>query len=163
MRRGDEHVDQAELARLENALAAAQADAGQWEAARASFARAAAAARSAGAAAAFARAALGHAGGTWEQYGVEDTENVALLEEALRRLPAEDSPMRAQVLARIAVHRRFVRAGRRGGGAGDRGRGGRDGAPARRAPAAGGGAGGRPARPLAAPAARRTGWTSRPS
>ena len=108
VRRRDEPVDQAELARLENALAAAEADAGQWEAARASFARAAAAARTAGAAAAFARAALGHAGGTWEQYGVEDTENVALLEEALRRLPAEDSPMRARVLARIAVHRHSV-------------------------------------------------------
>ncbi|HET9740117.1 MAG TPA: AAA family ATPase [Solirubrobacteraceae bacterium] len=108
LRRDAEHVDQAGLARLENALAAAQADAGQWEAARASFARAAVAARSAGAAPAFARAALGHAGGTWEQYGVEDAENVALLEEALRRLPTDDSPMRAQVLARIAVHRHFV-------------------------------------------------------
>ena len=108
LRRDDEHADQAGLARLENALAAAQADAGQWEAARASFARAAVAARSAGAAAAFARAALGHAGGTWEQYGVADAENVALLEEALRRLPADDSAMRAQVLARIAIHRSFV-------------------------------------------------------
>jgi DNA-binding SARP family transcriptional activator len=106
--RGDEHLDPAELARLENALAAAEADAGQWEAARASFTRAAVAARSARAAEAFARAALGHAGGTWEQYGVEDAENIALLEEALHLLPAEDSPMRAQVLARIAVHRLFV-------------------------------------------------------
>ena len=108
LRRGDEHADLAELAQLENALAAAQADAGQWEAARASFARAAVAARSAGDAAAFARAALGHAGGTWEQYGVEDTENFALLEEALHLLPSEDSSMRAQVLARIAVHRSFL-------------------------------------------------------
>jgi len=106
--RADEQVDPAELARLENSLAAAEADAGQWEAARASFTRAAVAARSAGAAAAFARAALGHAGGTWEQYGVEDAENVALLEEALHRLPTDDSPMRAEVLARIAVHRHFV-------------------------------------------------------
>ena len=76
LRRRDEHADREELAQLENALAAAQADAGQWEAARASFARAAVAARAAGAADAFALAALGHAGGTWEQYGVEDTENV---------------------------------------------------------------------------------------
>ena len=108
LRRRDEHADPAELARLENALAAAQADAGQWEAARASYARAADAARAAGAAEAFAGAALGHAGGTWEQYGVEDTENVALLEEALRLLPAEDSAMLAQVLARIAIHRSFL-------------------------------------------------------
>ena len=108
LRRADEHADRTGLAQLEIALAAAQADAGQWEAARESFARAAAAARSAGAAAAFARAALGHAGGTWEQYGVRDTENVALLEEALHLLPEEDSAMRAQVLARIAVHRSFL-------------------------------------------------------
>ena len=108
VRRRDEHADQAELARLENALAAAQADGGQWEAARASFVRAAVVARTAGVPAAFARAALGHAGGTWEQYGVQDTENVALLEEALHLLPAEDSAMRAQVLARIAVHRSFL-------------------------------------------------------
>jgi AAA ATPase domain len=108
LRRSDAHVDPAELARLENALAAAEADAGHWEAARASFARAAAAARSAGAADAFARAALGHAGGTWEQYGVSDAENIALLEEALGLLPAEDSQMRARVLARIAIHRNFV-------------------------------------------------------
>ena len=108
LRRDDAHVDRAELARLENALAAAQADAGQWEAARASFERAAASARAAGDATAFARAALGHAGGTWEQYGVQDDENVALLEEALLLLPAEDSAMRAQVLARIAIHRSFL-------------------------------------------------------
>ena len=108
LRRRDEHADPAELAQLENALAAAQADAGQWEAARASFARAAVAARSTGSAEAFARAALGHAGGTWEQYGVEDAENVALLDEALRLLPEEDSAMRAQVLARIAIHRSFL-------------------------------------------------------
>ena len=110
VRRGDEHADPTEVARLENALAAAEADAGHWEAARASFARATVAARAAGAGAAdaFARAALGHAGGTWEQYAVEDAENVALLEEALGLLPAEDSAMRAQVLARIAVHRSFV-------------------------------------------------------
>jgi len=32
---------------------------------------------------------------------------VSLIEEALRRLPAEDSPMRAQVLAKLAIHRSF--------------------------------------------------------
>ena len=108
LRRVDEHVDPAELAWLENALAAAEADAGHWEAARASFARGAAAARAAGDADAFSHAALGHAGGTWEQYAVTDAENIALLEEALRRLPAQDGQMRARVLARIAVHRSFA-------------------------------------------------------
>ena len=61
---------------------------------------------------AFARAALGHAGGTWERYGREDPASVALLEEALERLPEGDSPLRAQVLARLAVLLYFSRAGR---------------------------------------------------
>jgi tetratricopeptide (TPR) repeat protein len=108
LRRRDEEGDPAELARLENALAAAEADAGRWEAARASFARAAVAARSSGDAGAFARAALGHAGGTWDQFAVVDAENVTLLEEALQRLPQEDSPLRAQVIARLSVHRHFA-------------------------------------------------------
>ena len=103
-------------------------------------------------------AALGHAGGTWEQYAVTDAENIALLEEALRRLPAQDGQMRARVLARIAVHRSFAR-GARGRRARDRGRGGRDGAPDRarlaRGPDAGGDADGRAARPLAARPRRR--------
>jgi DNA-binding SARP family transcriptional activator len=99
----DDPVDQAELARLEGALAAAESNAGQWQAARASFARAAEAARAADAAASFARAALGHSGGTWEQYGREDATSVGLLEEALERLPHEDSSLRAQLLARLAV------------------------------------------------------------
>jgi len=108
LRRADARVDGSELARLEHALAGAEADAGRWEAARASFTRSAEAARAAGDAGAFARAALGHAGGTWEQYGVYDTENIALLEEALLLLPDEDSQLRARVLARIAVHRSFA-------------------------------------------------------
>ena len=84
----DEPVDQAELARLENALAAAEADAGRWEAARASFARAADAARAAGDAERLRRARRsGTPAARWEQYGVEDAESVALLEEALRLLP----------------------------------------------------------------------------
>jgi DNA-binding SARP family transcriptional activator len=101
--RGDEPVDQAELARLEIALATAESAAGRWEAARASFARAADAARAAEAGASFARAALGHSGGTWEQYGRDDAESVALLREALERLPDGDSPPRSQVLARLAM------------------------------------------------------------
>ena len=103
LRRRADPVDQAELARLETALATAEAAAGRWEAARASFARAADAARAAGAGTAFARAALGHSGGTWEQYGREDADSVALLREALERLPEGDSPLRSQVLARLAM------------------------------------------------------------
>jgi DNA-binding SARP family transcriptional activator len=103
LRRSEDPVDHAELARLEIALATAEADAGRWGAARASFARAADLARAADAGTSFARAALGHCGETWEQYGREDTESVALLEEALERLPDGDSPLRSQVLARLAV------------------------------------------------------------
>jgi DNA-binding SARP family transcriptional activator len=103
LRRADDPVDHAELARLEIALASAEAEAGHWEAARAGFARAADVARATGASASFARAALGHAGGTWEQYGSVDPESVALLEETLERLPDGDSPLRSQVLARLAV------------------------------------------------------------
>ncbi len=103
LRRSDDPVDHAELARLEIALARAEAYAGRWEAARASFLRAADVARAAEVGAAFAQAALGHSGGTWEQFGRDDAESVALLEEALQRLPAGDSSLRSQVLARLAV------------------------------------------------------------
>ncbi len=103
LRRRHEPADLAEIARLESALAAAENDAGRWDAARAIYGRALDAAREAGAVTAFARAALGHSGGTWEHYGREDPESVALLEEALERLPQEQSSLRAEVLARLAV------------------------------------------------------------
>ncbi len=102
LRRADDPVDLAELARLEIALATAEAGTGRWDAARATFVRAAGSARAAEAGAAFARAALGHSGGTWDQYGQEDPASVALLEEALVRLPDGDSPLRSRVLARLA-------------------------------------------------------------
>jgi tetratricopeptide (TPR) repeat protein len=103
LRRRQEPPALAEIARLERALAAAEADAGRPEAARASYGRAVQAAREAGAAVEFAWAALGHSGGTWEHYGKQDPESVALLEEALDRLPQEGSALRAHVLARLAV------------------------------------------------------------
>jgi DNA-binding SARP family transcriptional activator len=103
LRRHHEPADLAEIARLESALAAAEKDAGRLNPARATYGRAVDAAREAGAVTTFAQAALGHSGGTWEHYGREDPESVALLEEALERLPQEDSSLRAQVLARLAV------------------------------------------------------------
>jgi DNA-binding SARP family transcriptional activator/tetratricopeptide (TPR) repeat protein len=103
LRRRHGPADLAGIARLERALAASEANAGRGDAARASYGRALEAAREAGAVTAFARAALGHSGGTWEQYGREDLASVALLEEALDRLPPEESSLRAQVLARLAV------------------------------------------------------------
>jgi DNA-binding SARP family transcriptional activator len=107
LRRRDDPVDQGELARLETAFAAAQAGAGRWEAARASFARAAQGARVAEDGTVFARATLGHSGGTFEHWGRDDGASVALLNEALERLPREDSRLRSQVLARLAVLQYF--------------------------------------------------------
>ena len=109
LRQQHDPVDKLEVARLETALGTAEAGAGRWEAARGSFARAAEAARAVdreeavGAGALFVGAALGHSGSFWEQYGRYDAASVALLEEALSRLPAGDSRLRSQVLARLAV------------------------------------------------------------
>ena len=107
LRRQHDPVDQLEIARLETALAMAESGTGRWESARARFARATEAAREASdapeAGALFAAAALGHSGGFWEQYGRNDAASVALLEEAQQRLPAGDSRLRSEVLARLAV------------------------------------------------------------
>ena len=101
-RERDEPVDEEERARLLNLLAAALWRAGRWEDARAGYARAANAARQADAATLFAEIALGHSGGEWDLYGIEDPDSVALLEEAIDRLPAEDSALRAQSMARLS-------------------------------------------------------------
>jgi DNA-binding SARP family transcriptional activator len=84
-------------------LAAARRRAGAWDDARATYARAAEAARRAGAAPLFAQAALGHSGGSWERFGQEDPESLRLLEDARELLPAEDSPLRVRVGARLAA------------------------------------------------------------
>ena len=94
----------AELARLQYGLAMAEAAASHWEFARASFARSADMARTAGDAGLFAAAALGHSGGTWEQFGREDPESAELLGEALSRLADADAPLRVKVLARLAIN-----------------------------------------------------------
>jgi hypothetical protein len=100
-READEPVDEAERARLLHELAGAVWRTGAWTEARTLWARACAAARAGDAGVLFAEAALGHSGGAWERYGTEDPESVALLEEALRLLPAEDAPLRARVAARL--------------------------------------------------------------
>jgi tetratricopeptide (TPR) repeat protein len=101
-READEPVDEEERARLLDLLAGALWRAGRWEDARAGFARAADAARQADAPTLFARIALGHAGGEWDLFGIEDPVSVALLEEAIELLPAEDSALRAQAMARLS-------------------------------------------------------------
>ncbi|WP_196807164.1 serine/threonine-protein kinase [Candidatus Solirubrobacter pratensis] len=83
------------------ALADATFAAGEIAEARRRYAQAAAAARRDGDAGAFARAALGFT--QVLPYGEVDAEGVALLAEALERLPAHDNPLRARVLGLLAV------------------------------------------------------------
>ena len=97
LREGEAHGDELEIARLTLLLGQATWQAGQWQHSG-PFAAAADASRRVDASALFARAALGHAGG-FERFGTPDRASADLLEEALRRLPAEDSPLRARVLA----------------------------------------------------------------
>jgi len=82
----------------------------QWRAhetlrARETFQRAAAMARQSESAEQFGRAALGLGGDALRGFevGIVDPALVDLLEEALRRLGSGDSPVRARVLARLAV------------------------------------------------------------
>jgi hypothetical protein len=82
-------------------LAAAEQRAGHAERARAVFAQAADASRELDDAQRLARAAVGF-GAAEATAGEVDEQGVELLEEALERLPAEDSPLRARVLARLA-------------------------------------------------------------
>jgi DNA-binding SARP family transcriptional activator len=84
-------------------LAMARWRQGRLPESRDTFRAATEAARRAGAAELFARAALGHAGGPWDRYGTEDTASAALLDEALRMLPEEDSVLRTQLLARLGA------------------------------------------------------------
>ena len=84
-------------------LAAADSRLGRVEEARDAFRRAADLARREGSAEGFAYAALGHAGGSWVRYGVEDPAAVQLLEEALALLPEADSALRVRLLARLGA------------------------------------------------------------
>ena len=83
------------------ALGASQERAGAAEM-RETFAAAAATARALGDPALLGRAALGYAG-RWSQLGRVEEDVAALLQEALGTLGAEDSPLRARLLARLAL------------------------------------------------------------
>jgi DNA-binding SARP family transcriptional activator/tetratricopeptide (TPR) repeat protein len=83
------------------ALGASEERAG-LEQARATFAEAASLARELADPVLLAHAALGVAG-PWSTLGREDPEVVAVLEEALRGLGEEDSPLRARLLARLSL------------------------------------------------------------
>ncbi len=84
------------------ALGASEDHAGMEAEARATFAAAAATARALGDGALLGRAALGFAG-QWSILGRVDAARVALLDEALTALGGEDSPLRARLLARLAL------------------------------------------------------------
>ena len=81
------------------ALAAATFAAGDIDAARRRFRSVAAAARRSGAAEIHARAALGFS--EVQQYGLIDTDAIALLQEALDLLPPDDGALRARASARL--------------------------------------------------------------
>jgi DNA-binding SARP family transcriptional activator len=83
------------------ALGASQERAGD-AAYRSTFTVAAGAARALSDAALLGRAALGYAG-RWSQLGRVEEDVAALLQEALAGLGAEDSPLRARLLARLAL------------------------------------------------------------
>jgi DNA-binding SARP family transcriptional activator/tetratricopeptide (TPR) repeat protein len=84
------------------ALGASEDRAGSEEAARQTFLAAAGTARGLGDAPLLGRAALGFAG-QWSILGRVDDARLALLEEALAALGDEDSPLRARLLARLAL------------------------------------------------------------
>jgi tetratricopeptide (TPR) repeat protein len=84
------------------ALGASEDHAGMEQEARATFGAAAATARALGDGPLLGRAALGFAG-QWSILGRVDDARVALLEEALEALGDEDSPLRARLLARLAL------------------------------------------------------------
>jgi hypothetical protein len=94
-------ADAAPAIRLETslALAAATFAAGDIDPARRRFRSVAAAARRSGAAEVHARAALGFS--EVQQYGLIDTDAIALLQEALDLLPPQDSALRARASARL--------------------------------------------------------------
>jgi DNA-binding SARP family transcriptional activator/tetratricopeptide (TPR) repeat protein len=97
-----EVVDRRRRASLLLSLGEAQLRAGQAVRARTTFADAAGEARAIGAPDLLARAALGF-GGLGVAIIAVDDPTVALLEEALAALGAEDSPLRSRVMARLAV------------------------------------------------------------
>ena len=84
------------------AQGASEDRAGMESEARATFQTAAATARVLGDASLLGRAALGHAG-QWSVLGRVDEARLALLEEARAALGDEDSPLRARLLARLAL------------------------------------------------------------
>jgi tetratricopeptide (TPR) repeat protein len=94
--------DEREIARIELLLGQATSRTGRWEDARDVFAAAADTARQANAPELFALAALGHAGGSFERFGLADHASAALLEEAMGRLPPGDRALQSQVLAQLS-------------------------------------------------------------
>jgi DNA-binding SARP family transcriptional activator len=99
--------DPARRARLLQGLGEAQVKAGNTGAARRVFIEAAAAARERGDAGALAGAALGHGMTGHMAGGVVDRTTVALLDEALAAVGDTDGPVRARLLARLAIELSF--------------------------------------------------------
>lgn len=87
-------------------LGRAQARAGDYQSSKATFLVAEEAARESGDAEQLARAAIGF-GEPQVEGGLVDRQLIALLEEAIRRLSADDSPLRARLMARLSLELTF--------------------------------------------------------
>jgi DNA-binding SARP family transcriptional activator/tetratricopeptide (TPR) repeat protein len=105
--------DDPRKARLLPALGEAHVKAGNSAAARAAFSAAHALARARGDAEGVARAALGYGATAHIVGGVVNRTTVARLEEALEAIGEEDTPLRARLLARLAIELRFSGEGER--------------------------------------------------
>ena len=101
------HADEARQGELVLALAEAERRVGERGKARELFVQAADLARRLGAGGLLARAALG-CGADWYERGVVDALLIRLLEDALGVLPRTDNPLRAKVLARLAMELYFT-------------------------------------------------------
>ena len=101
-----EEMDDRRRCQLQLSLGQAQSCCGEVADSKATFERAAAAARHLGDVELFARAAMGRARSG--RFGVVDPEIVRLLEESLVLLGDDDSPMRAEAIARLAAELAFV-------------------------------------------------------
>ncbi len=99
--RADQPVDQALLARLMLSQAKAKWKNGALQDAGDTFLEAARAARESGLPELAAEAAIGSRWGGWDAFDADLAEHLTLMREALEGLPADDSPLRAELMAML--------------------------------------------------------------
>ncbi len=97
--RADEPVDEGVLARLLLSRAEAEWRMGELQRAGNTFFEAADAARKSGLPELLAKAAIGTNWGSWEAFDVDRNRQLSVLEESLRAIGPDDTPLKAQVMA----------------------------------------------------------------